>query len=204
MIDKGQLSIDDLFELGLGLSAVQEDPVDKETGRPADTGLGAGLPVRIHAGLELATRNTSAEGLLPEAERLGARDQIGILQLRGIGEERVVKLPKLSLLPGAPRRLRGRLGTWVDFPQRKIHIRQFYAAVIFGEETAQHGLGLLAVRTLVVGKLDDGHRGLGIAFDTSGVESNVDTGWPQQDCDLDVRAQGIGKGLARLHQLELL
>src|SRR6266852_863027 len=109
MADEGQLSIDDLFELGWGLSAAQRDPVDKKSGCAANTRLNARLPVRIDAGFEFTAGEASPEGLIPEPKRPGAFDQIRIVQLRGISEKRIVKLPKLSLLAGAPRRFRGRL-----------------------------------------------------------------------------------------------
>src|SRR5712691_13059645 len=122
MAEQRQLSINDFFELGLGLSAAQEDPIDKKSGCAVNTSLNACLPVCIDAGFEFTAGEAGPEGLLLETKRPGARDEIGFVQLRGIGEKRVVKLPKLALLAGAPRRLRGRPSLWVDFPQRKVHI----------------------------------------------------------------------------------
>src|SRR5262252_4012987 len=198
--EKRKLSIDGLLKLGLGLNSVDKDSVDEESGCAAHASFDASLPVRIDAILEFSAGQASLKRLFLQAEPCGARDQIGILQLALIVEERVVILPKLSLLTGAPRCLGGRLSMGMDLPQGKIYISQFDAAVIFVEDAVQDGLGFLTVGTLEIGELDNRNRGLGVALHAGRIESHVDAGWPEHYCDVRFSPQGVSVSLTGLNQ----
>src|SRR5262245_5738262 len=139
------------------MSPHQGLPVDDEGGRAADTE-GTGLThVGLHRLGEPPFVETPLEAVLVEPEGDGVGDEVVPFEARLFREAPIVIRPVLAQAPGAARGLVGGAGQGMG-GQREILEDEPEAARVFTEELVQRPLDALAVRSLIVGKLDDGHR----------------------------------------------
>ena len=100
---------------------------------------------------------TALEAVLIQPEGDGIGDEIVSLEARLFREEPIVIRPVLAQAPRAAGGLVGGTGQGMR-GQREILEDEPQTARVFTEELVQRPLDALAVRSLVVGKLDDGHR----------------------------------------------
>src|SRR5437867_2083406 len=84
-------------------------------------------------------------------------------------------LPKLSLLPRTPRRLRRLPCLRVNRVQRQILVDQPYFTVVTLEKFRKSPLNGLAVRTLKIFEFNDCDRGFFRSFERGSVSRNVGT-----------------------------
>src|SRR3989441_4052464 len=163
MAEERQLVVDDVFELGQRLSAIQKDPIDKEGWGAGYAHLAALLQVLLDLVCEFAALDARVKQRFIQAQGPSMGGQTDFVQLGLVGEQDVVKRPKLPLLARAAGPYRRALRLRVARPQRKVHVSELDPAVVLGEQGFQRVLGLLTEGTLKIGELDDGDRGGGLA-----------------------------------------
>ncbi len=134
-------------------------PVDEEGRRARNAADVGAVDVLGDLGRALVFAEVVRESLDVEPQPLRVFHQVARLERILVVEQQVVHLPEGPLPGRGFRRLRGKLGVWVDVAQRQMPPHVADVAEV-SEQFPNDGFGLTAVRTLEVAVLDHGHRRL--------------------------------------------
>src|SRR5262249_2546059 len=117
---RGKCFVYELLKRFLREVATQKLAVDDESRSTADPGPHPQLQVLLNLRLVLFAGEAGIELLAVEFQRAGVLDETLARELGWIVEDEIVVFPKLALLSGTARSLRGQLGLWVNIAQREI------------------------------------------------------------------------------------
>src|SRR2546425_12139764 len=90
-----------------------------------------------------------------------------------VGEERVVILPELPLVVGAPRRLGCVPSLGMEAVHRKVPVHELHFLAVAGQDLSQRRDDPLAERTVKVRERDDRHRRRGWSPERSSLDPNL-------------------------------
>ena len=156
-----------------GLGPDHGSAVDEERRRAAHAERAALREVGLDGGGEAVRVQARDERLARQADLGRVADEIVTLEVRLGLEEPVVIRPVLPERAGTAGGLVGERGQRVG-GQGEVLEHEAHPPVVVLQDLRQRPLDALAVRSLVVGELDDRHRRAGRALDHRGVDGELD------------------------------
>lgn len=171
----GQRVLHDGAEPLEGMRAHQEPTVDQEARGAPDPQLTGLRDVGVDPRRELVAVQAAGERARVDPEGGGVADQFRAVEGRLGGVEAIVVGPVLASGAGAARGLVRRPRPVVT-GQRQVLVDEADPAAVLPQERVQRPLDPAAVRSLVVGELDDRDRRAGRPLDHGGVEGDLDLG----------------------------
>src|SRR3989442_10168586 len=131
-----ELALDDPRELLEGLSSREQLAVDEEGGRARHAEANRLVHALLHCGGMGPARKAALEAREVQPDLLSVGPELGA-GLGRVGEERVVILPELPLIVGAPRRLGCVPSLGMETVDRKVPVHELHLLAVAGQNPSQ-------------------------------------------------------------------
>src|SRR3989442_14594191 len=171
-----ELALDDPREGLEWLSSREQLAVDEEGGRVRHAETKRLVHALLHCGRMGPAREAALEARELQPHLLGIRLELIGTGLGRVGEKRVVILPELPLVVGAPRRLGCVPSLGMETVNRKVPVHELHFLAVAGQDLSQRRDDPLAERTVKVRERDDRHRRRGWSPERSSLDPNLGAG----------------------------
>src|SRR5947209_1972369 len=168
-----ELALDDPREGLEWLSPREQLAVDEESGRVRHAETNRLVHALLHCGRMGPAREAALEARELQPHLLGIRPELLGTGLGRVSEERVVILPELPLIVGAPRRLGCVPSLGMETVDRKVPVHELHLLAVAGQNPSQRRDDSLAERTVKVRERDDCHRRRGWPPERGSLDPNL-------------------------------